>query len=252
VGNSSIEQAGGAACASGSSSPTLVNCLFLHNSTQGQGGGFSAGRPPLPGSPKLINCTFFGNSAGTGGGYSQTGPGTGTLRNCILWGDSPDEIVVLEGAVDVTYSDIQGGWPGTGNIDADPLFVDPDGPDNIPGNEDDDLRLAAGSPCIDSGDNTALPADEPDLDTDGDTTEPIPVDLDGNPRITGDAVDMGAYEYLCPADTDGNGAVDVDDLTAVILDWGTDGSQFNGDVDGSGMVDVDDLTAVILGWGPCE
>jgi hypothetical protein len=55
----------------------------------------------------------------------------------------------------------------------------------------------------------------------------------------------------CPGDTDGNGQVDVDDLTAVILDWGTDGSQFNGDVDGSGIVDVDDLTAVILAWGPC-
>jgi hypothetical protein len=55
----------------------------------------------------------------------------------------------------------------------------------------------------------------------------------------------------CPGDTDGNGQVDVDDLTAVILDWGTDGSQFNGDVDGSGIVDVDDLTAVILAWGAC-
>jgi hypothetical protein len=56
----------------------------------------------------------------------------------------------------------------------------------------------------------------------------------------------------CPAaDLNDDGTVDVDDLTAVILDWGTDGSQFNGDVDGSGMVDVDDLTAVILAWGPC-
>jgi hypothetical protein len=55
----------------------------------------------------------------------------------------------------------------------------------------------------------------------------------------------------CPEDVNGDGMVDVDDLTAVILDWGTDGSMFNGDVDGSGLVDVDDLTLVILAWGPC-
>jgi hypothetical protein len=55
----------------------------------------------------------------------------------------------------------------------------------------------------------------------------------------------------CPADCDGNGVVDVDDLTAVILDWGTDGSGNGADIDGSGLVDVDDLTEVILGWGPC-
>ena len=41
------------------------------------------------------------------------------------------------------------------------------------------------------------------------------------------------------------------DLTAVILDWGTDGSTHNADVTGDGVVDVQDLTAVILAWGPC-
>ncbi|MHC5003383.1 MAG: multicopper oxidase domain-containing protein, partial [Planctomycetota bacterium] len=55
----------------------------------------------------------------------------------------------------------------------------------------------------------------------------------------------------CPADTDGNGAVDVDDLVTVILGWGGDGSDDNADIDGSGLVDVDDLVEVILSWGPC-
>ncbi|MHC5004494.1 MAG: hypothetical protein ACYTJ0_15380, partial [Planctomycetota bacterium] len=55
----------------------------------------------------------------------------------------------------------------------------------------------------------------------------------------------------CPGDTDGNGAVDVDDLVGVILDWGTDGATNGTDIDGSGLVDVDDLVAVILAWGPC-
>jgi hypothetical protein len=55
----------------------------------------------------------------------------------------------------------------------------------------------------------------------------------------------------CPADTDGGGEVNVDDLVAVILAWGTDGAGLNADVDGSGIVDVDDLVAVIIAWGPC-
>jgi hypothetical protein len=55
----------------------------------------------------------------------------------------------------------------------------------------------------------------------------------------------------CCRDTDGNGSVDVDDLAAVVLDWGGDGAAHGGDVDGSGVVDADDLVAVILAWGPC-
>jgi hypothetical protein len=53
----------------------------------------------------------------------------------------------------------------------------------------------------------------------------------------------------CPPDTNCSGAVDADDLTAVILQWGQSGTP--ADVDGSGSVDSDDLTLVILGWGQC-
>jgi hypothetical protein len=58
----------------------------------------------------------------------------------------------------------------------------------------------------------------------------------------------------CPADVDGNGAVDVDDLIAVILAWGpcpAPPEPCDPDIDNNGSVDVDDLIAVILGWGPC-
>jgi hypothetical protein len=55
----------------------------------------------------------------------------------------------------------------------------------------------------------------------------------------------------CPGDIDGNGVVDVDDLTAVILAWGPCGPPCPPDTDGNGVVDVDDLTEVILGWGEC-
>ena len=84
------------------------------------------------------------------------------------------------------------------NIDQEPLFVDP---------ENHDFQLQAGSPCIDAGNNAALPEDTCDLDDDGDITEEIPCDLDGDDRRMDDpdtadtglgpapVVDMGAYEY---------------------------------------------------------
>ncbi|GAG54589.1 unnamed protein product, partial [marine sediment metagenome] len=109
--------------------------------------------------------------------------------------------------IDITYSNVQNGWPGLGNIDLDPLFVDPDGMDGIPATEDDNLRLLADSPCIDAADNVAVPDDVFDLDSDGITDEPIPLDLDGTLRFVDDPntndtgngtppiVDMGAYEF---------------------------------------------------------
>jgi YVTN family beta-propeller protein len=78
--------------------------------------------------------------------------------------------------------------------------------------------------------------------------DPTPVIVAPSPHGDGAVV---VSPSICLGDIDGSGTVDVDDLTAVVLDWGTDGSQFNGDVDGSGVVDVDDLTLVILNWGAC-
>ena len=152
---------------------TLVNCALSGN-TATRGGGLENS-----GTATLINCTFGNN---VGNGIENTHYGSAVLANCVLWGNTPAQ---FEGdPFTVTYSDIQGGWPGIGNIDADPLFVQPAG---------DDLRLDFGSPCIDAGDNFAVP--------DGITT-----DLDGLPRFVDDPdvpdtgngtppiVDMGAYE----------------------------------------------------------
>ena len=85
----------------------------------------------------------------------------------------------------MTYSNVYGGWPGEGNIDTNPLFVDTDGEDNIFGTEDDDLRLLQNSLCIDAGDNSAI-------------TQSVVTDLGGNPRIVNETVDMGAYEFRLP------------------------------------------------------
>jgi hypothetical protein len=104
----------------------------------------------------------------------------------------------------MNYSCVQGwtgGLGGTGNFGKNPLFIDPDGPDGVSGNGDDNLRLTRDSPCIDAGSNPALPLDSADLDGDGERQEPIPYDLDANPRIVdGDkdgtaTVDLGAQEY---------------------------------------------------------
>jgi len=98
-----------------------------------------------------------------------------------------------------SYSLIEGGWVGEGNLDADPLFVRNPSPgdDGTWGTADDDygdLRLRANSPAVNAGNNALLPADAADLDGDGDTAELLPLDLAGNPRVIGLAVDMGAYE----------------------------------------------------------
>src|SRR5690606_12429607 len=98
----------------------------------------------------IINSTFTGNSGPGGAWYSNRGS-VATIANTIMWGNTPDQIFVdPAGGADpvVTYSDIQGGWPGVGNIDADPRFVDPGSGVFAPD---------AGSPCNDAGDNTAVP-----------------------------------------------------------------------------------------------
>jgi hypothetical protein len=129
------------------------------------------------------------------------------LINCIFWSNTAPagpQIYNETDAPSVAYSLVHGGYPGIGNIDADPLFVDADGPDNIVGTLDDDLRLQLASPAIDAGDNSAVPVDTADLDGDGDTTEPLPLDLAGNPRFV-DIADK--------ADT-GNGTAPIVDMGA--------------------------------------
>jgi predicted outer membrane repeat protein len=124
-----------------------------------------------------------------------------------------DDIVLIGGCIN--YSCVQG-WTGslcgTGNINADPCFVDADA---------NDFRLLYDSPCIDAGDNNSVPNDIADLDNDGNTAEPIPYDLDGHPRLVdGDCndsnvVDMGAYEFAWAYIGDFDGECDVD-----FADWG--------------------------------
>ena len=173
------------------------------------------------------NCTFSANSAETAGGVygysSDTRVSITTVDNCIFWNNSDDggagESAQIGGGPDadltVNHTCVMG-WTGalggTGNIGDDPLFVDADGPDDIIGTLDDNLRLPAESPCFNAGDNTALPADIFDLDGDGNTDEPIPFDLDRDHRVANQTVDMGAYE--CSTDCNNNGISDDLDIAA--------------------------------------
>jgi len=157
------------------------------------------------------------------------------VTNCILWGNSAatagDEFYNDGSTPIVTYSDVQGGYSGTGNIDADPLFIDVDGPDDVSGTEDDNPRLSVGSPCIDTGDDAAV-------------TEST--DLDGNIRIVdgdGDAaptVDMGAYEFgSVPDDCNENDIPDMCDLDCDALGGACNVPDcgLSSDSDGTGIPD---------------
>lgn len=177
---------------------TLTNCTILRNvvssstvsgnvaavnvfagSTALEGGGVCNGNGTL----RLTNCTISGNTAPHGGGvcynnsyYSTLGRGVVTLTNCILHKDIGDEIAndysssIAPNAI-VSYSDIQGGYGGTGNINADPLFINA---------ATGDLRLKPSSPCLGKGIQSAAPA----TDRDG-KTRPNPPSMGAYELATG-------------------------------------------------------------------
>ncbi len=190
----------------------LYNCLFLGN--RSNSGIFKNG---FGGSAYLEHCTFVNNERGG----VDVRAGFVELKHCILWNNRIPGLIAgetslaaqlhvdaLDGAARVSYTALQnydgpnGTFPGLGNTGADPMFVDMDGPDDIPGNEDDDLRLRPDSPLIDAGDpNASLAIDR---------------DLDGHTRLLCDRVDMGPYEFGI-GDIDCNGLVNLSDLA----DWPT-------------------------------
>ncbi len=181
IGNSTRRNGGGMDSQE-TSELTLSNCIFIGNSAEDKGGGMCNSRS----SPTLTNCTFSGNSADNCGGGMYNGGSSGPkITNCIFWGDAPEEINFDSGTIDVTYNDIQGGWPGQGNIDADPLFIEPGYKDANGVWIDGDYHLLPVSPCINTGDPNYI-------------VGPNETDLDGRPRIIGGRIDMGAYEYSPP------------------------------------------------------
>jgi len=147
----------------------VINCLIRDNYASDYGGGIHAGGGS---SPTIINCTIVNNDS-----YHHTSTGIyaisgGTVLNSIVRDNIGPDILIIQGATSVSYSNIEGGYTGIGNIDTDPLFVD---------STNNNHRLTDNSPCIGSGLDTIL----------------VPmIDLDGNlrPNPPGSNPDIGAYE----------------------------------------------------------
>ncbi|MCH8880354.1 MAG: hypothetical protein IID34_10780 [Planctomycetes bacterium] len=220
-------------------SPTITNCIFSGNTAQwGYGGAL------LVGAAIITNSTFSSNTAENGGGINCA---DATVTNCILWGNNGGEIVERPGwSATVSYSDVQGGWPGIGNIDTDPLFVDVDGPDDDPATwQDNDYRLSAGSPCIDGGNNLAVPhAVVTDLDGLARFADAPDTPDTGYPGWGVGIVDMGTYEFGAD-DCNNNGTPDVQDVangTSLDCDQNSIPDECQPDCNDNGQPDTCDLS----------
>ena len=182
AGNSAAEDGGGLwNCGSNTISvppappepPAIIRSNLIVGNSAKRGGGVSNSIATIQ------NNTVVGNTAEEGGGLHDSQ----AITNCVVWGNTAVQGAGLYNSPFPTYSCIQDwfGWD-EGNIAEDPQFVDPSGPDGNPQTwEDNDYRLLADSPCIDSGQNQDWMWDA--------------VDLDGNPRIWNGRVDIGAYEH---------------------------------------------------------
>ncbi|MDH7598557.1 MAG: right-handed parallel beta-helix repeat-containing protein [Sedimentisphaerales bacterium] len=230
-------------------SETMVfGCLFNGNQASTLGGGVANYDTDL----RITNCTFSANYAPQAKAIVCEPGGTSgashvTVTSCILWDGGLELQVDPDSQMDVEYSDVQGGAPGAGNINANPLFESPTGGDGIPGTEDDDLRLRAGSPCIDAGANYGIPVG-------------ITTDLDGSPRRVDDPtkpdtgagtppiVDMGAYEYQAGGPGPGNNPPVADAGPDQTVPADPSGYAFV-TLDGSGSYDPDgDSLVYIWSW----
>ncbi|MHC4696090.1 MAG: hypothetical protein ACYTFA_05030, partial [Planctomycetota bacterium] len=223
------------------SSPAVTNCAFFQN-LGAMGGGME--NMEYSARPVVTNCIFSGNAAGIGGGVHSLWKGLSPLINCVLIGNAAYErgggVFVNSGELPITNSilwqntDVSGngedsqvvggaiidfscvqGWTGAlggvSNSGDDPLFLDADGADDVPGTEDDDLHLLPTSPYLDAGNNIAVPHE-------------VTTDFDGRGRFvelpdipdTGNGfspiVDLGIYEH--GSDCNGNGIADEGDIAS--------------------------------------
>jgi len=176
--NNNASESGGAvySAAFHYSSYFFTNCIFTGNSATDGGAVYVTPSSYF----SLTNCTFAFNEAACQGGalwcnLLSTSEDLIIVKNCIIWGNTAPEgkQIYEEGKpLLMSYSDIQGGYFGSANINIDPMFVDA---------AHGDVHILFGSPCIDTGTADGAPVD----------------DLDGSFRPKGNDYDIGAYEGGC-------------------------------------------------------
>ncbi len=177
----------------------FTNCIFMGNKGTSSGGAIYARNDVFDlgiNEVNFTNCSFSGNRANNGGAMFIDDDVTANLVNCILWGNSSE--IAADGTVNVSYSIVEGGYTGTGNLDQKPIFLQRPNHEDAP-NVVGDLHIHSCSPALDAGTLTGAPA----------------TDLDGNSRPFNGAFDMGAFElqsidmtvgtYYADEDGDGYG-----------------------------------------------
>jgi T5SS/PEP-CTERM-associated repeat protein len=181
IGNNASNSAG-ALGAFGGGEPRIINCLFLSNGVIS----FGAAVDAYSSNAQFINCTFARNGPGSTTIYQTT------LVNCIVYHNMTSTSTFNS---TITYSNVQGSAPGTGNIDQDPLFVDINS-----GN----CRLLPQSPCVDAGNSDEVPPGV-NMDLFGALRFQDVEDVadTGNPGQSGITVDIGACEVQGEGDFGG-------------------------------------------------
>ncbi len=147
---------------------SLQNCIIADNNGAGINLNFDfLGKKDCT----VTNCSVIRNAAVGVSVFLFIDTETVRFANCIIWGNGGGSFSVINagiGSVDVTHCCVKGGYWGDGNTSFDPRFTA-----NL------DFHVRGDSPCIDAGTDINLPE----------------TDLDGNARIQGGGVDIGAYEF---------------------------------------------------------
>lgn len=260
TGNSAGGYGGGVSYAQlGPTDSYIRDSMIVNNSAGGKGGGVNIdGR--LDSTFLIEHSTIAGNSSDSEGGGLSCSAEQAVMRHSIVWGNAAETAgdnvhmgIVTNGLnqfpaqLEVEYSVLPDGPEdrslastallviGAGMVTGDPLFLSA---------RQGDFHLMCGSPCIDAGDPAFVP-------TAGQT------DVDGDARVVGQYVDIGADEFHRVGDLNNDGAVGVSDLLMCINTWGScpaPPGACAADIappGGDGSVGVPDLLAIINGWGPC-
>ncbi len=201
---------GSAIMAQDGSDVDLLNSVFLNNVSDSNATIYSWKTGT---NIDVLHCTMVGNIAAGTSSLRAFESGTINFHNGIIWGHTGGG--VISGSVAATYSTIQDGYAGAGNLSVDPML-------------DTDLALLPGSPAIDAANTYVLLGDDPRDHNMNPRAVADPDTVDTGVPVYGINADMGAFEYqvagagvdTCPSDTDADLMVGVLDFLNVLAAWG--------------------------------